>query len=118
MKGYLIELRKKSKPNMVVSSGSVFAGATAERRAQMASRLYGRSPKGLYIVIEYDTDWTDCVSPSKTEINRYEIGEEVELADGKPIEVPPQDYQPKPLSLVGEKLTYTPGKPVDPKPKR
>lgn len=75
MKGYLIELRKKGDQRSVVSSGSVFAGATAERRRRMADRLYGKSPRGVYIVVEYDADWSDCVNPTMTEIARYEIGE-------------------------------------------
>jgi ribosome recycling factor len=76
MKGFMIELRPVNNPRVAVSSGSLFANATEERRQQMARRLYGNSKRGKYIVIEYNADWTDCVNPVIEEFNRYEIGED------------------------------------------
>lgn len=72
----MIELRPVDNPRVAVSSGSLFANATEERRLQMAKRLYGNTKRGRYIAIEYNADWTDCVNPVIEEFNRYEIGED------------------------------------------
>lgn len=88
MKGYLIELRKKSDPNFVVGSGSVTASATAERRFTMAQQLLGKSHKGDYFVVEHSVDWGDCSDPKMTEVARYDISSETQFDDTPPPTTP------------------------------
>lgn len=87
----MIELRPVENPRIAVSSGSLFANATEDRRLQMAKRLYGNSKRGRYIVIEYNADWTDCVNPVIEEFNRYEIGEDPDPEEVETTQSPDDD---------------------------